>query len=81
MDAKKPQNYDLFGNPVDLGLSRHETRRQNTSHRYQLIRKKFNELYSKRIDGMRPDMDDVINRVAVETGFAPRTIRDILKKR
>lgn len=56
------------------------TRQIETQRRYSIIKIKFNEIYSQKVNGMRLNYDDVIEKVSQEVGFRPRTIKDILKK-
>lgn len=58
----------------------YQTRKNNTAHRYSIIKNKVNEIFGQRIDGMRLNYDDVISRVAMEMALSPRTVRNILKK-
>lgn len=56
-----------------------QKRKDNTVYRYKLIRNKFSELYSLRVEGMRPNYDDVIGRVSETFGISICTVKRALK--
>lgn len=64
--------------PESKKLTRHEVRRRNTQRRYQRVAERFEELLALRIQGMKPDMHSVIEKVAYEMGYTPKTIEAIL---
>ncbi len=56
------------------------TRKENTLQRYQIIKQDFNDIYSTRVDGIKLDLDGVIDRVAEKHGYSAETVKKILKK-
>ena len=55
------------------------TRKTNLQRRYRTIQQRFDQLYAKRIEGMRPAYDCIIEKLANEFGYSERQIKKILK--
>lgn len=62
-------------------LSASEKRKINTQKRYQIIRDKFDQVYSQTVDGIRLDYDGVIRKVAEVSGYSEFMVKKILKMR
>lgn len=56
-----------------------ETRSKNARKRHENLKAKVNELYSQTIDGLRLDIDGIIEKVAKDNGYSPRRVKEILK--
>ena len=64
---------------MQQAVSRSQKKRINTQRRHSRIREKFNEFYNLRIEGMRPDYDDVLQKTADYFFISERTVKNILK--
>lgn len=53
--------------------------RKTTVKRHEIVRQKVNEYFTKTIDGIRLDFESIVAKVAEDTGYTPRYVRDILK--
>lgn len=53
--------------------------RPTTQRRYALINERFNELYEMKIEGMRLNKDDIIKKIADETGYSVVYVTKIVK--
>lgn len=53
--------------------------RSTTLKRYDLINNRFNELYEKTIEGIRLDKDQIIKKIADETGYSVSYVNKIVK--
>jgi hypothetical protein len=53
--------------------------RQSTQTRHRLVVETFNRLYSVRSKQLRPTYANVIAATAKKTGYAPRTVENILR--
>ena len=54
-------------------------RKSNTLHRFNIIHKRFDEYYSRTIEGIRLDYDSIIKKVSEDFGYTERTVKNILK--
>ncbi len=54
--------------------------KQTTLHRHELIRKRLDQEVKLLSDSTNKSVQEACNKLANETGFSPRTLRDIYYK-
>ena len=59
-------------------MGNNETAVTATTRRHSDLRKRFNELSAKRIDGMRLSFDDIIVKISSEFYYSPKTVERIV---
>jgi hypothetical protein len=56
-----------------------KSRVNNSQKRYRIICERFDKLYNFSHEGIKLDFDAIVNKIAEEMGFSPRTIRRALR--
>jgi hypothetical protein len=55
-------------------------KKSTTQSRYQKVRKRIDELYATKVEGIRLDYDGILEKVAEEFDYSLLTVKRIVKR-